>query len=38
MSERDSRLYINDILESAQAIQEYVEDYTLETFNNDRKT
>lgn len=38
MSERDYRLYINDILESAQFIQEFVENYTLETFNYDRKT
>lgn len=38
MLERDFRLYVNDILESAQAIQEYVQGYTLETFNHDRKT
>lgn len=38
MPERDVRLYMNDILESAQAIQTYVKGFTLETFSHDRKT
>lgn len=38
MSERDFRLYLNDILESAQAIPEYVRGYSLEKFSHDRKT
>lgn len=38
MPERDVRLYMNDILESAQAIQIYVKGFTLETFSHDRKT
>lgn len=38
MPERDARLYMNDIMESAQAIQEYVKGFTLEGFIHDRKT
>ena len=38
MSERDTRLYYLDILDSGSAILEYVKDLTLEEFCNDRKT
>jgi uncharacterized protein with HEPN domain len=38
MSERDSRLYLSDILDSGAAIQEYVQNLTFEQFCNDRKT
>ena len=38
MSERDFRLYCEDILESGGAILDYVEGLSFETFCNDRKT
>jgi uncharacterized protein with HEPN domain len=38
MSERDSRLYLSDILDSGAAIQEYVKNLSFEKFCNDRKT
>jgi uncharacterized protein with HEPN domain len=38
MSERDTRLYYLDILDSGSAILGYVKDLTLEEFCNDRKT
>ena len=38
MSKRDSRLYLSEIVESALAIQEYVQGYVLEDFYHDRKT
>ena len=38
MSERDPRLYCEDILESGHAILEFVEDLTFEAFCDDRKT
>ena len=38
MSERDSRLYLSDILDSSSAIQEFVKGLPFEGFCNDRKT
>jgi len=38
MSKRDLSLYIDDILESAKAIKEYIEGMDLNAFENDRKT
>ncbi len=38
MSERDSRLYLSDILDSGTAIQKFVKDLSFEKFCNDRKT
>lgn len=38
MSERDSRLYLSDILDSSSAIEEFVKDLSFEGFCNDRKT
>ena len=38
MSERDSRLYLSDILDSGTAIQEFVKGLSFEEFCNDRKT
>ena len=38
MSERDFRLYCEDILESGTAILEFVKGLTFEEFCNDRKT
>lgn len=38
MSKRDLSLYIDDILESIEAIQEYINDIDYEEFLNDRKT
>jgi len=38
MSKRDKSLYIEDILESANAIKEYTNGLTIEEFINDRKT
>ena len=38
MSERDFRLYCADILDSGNAIIEYVKDLTYEEFLTDRKT
>jgi len=38
MSERDSRLYLSDILDSGTAIQEFVKGLSFEQFCNDRKT
>jgi uncharacterized protein with HEPN domain len=38
MSERDSRLYLSDILDSGSAIQEFVKGVSFEEFCNDRKT
>lgn len=38
MSERDSRLYLSDILDSGGAIQEFVKGLSFEEFCNDRKT
>jgi hypothetical protein len=38
MSERDPRLYLSDILESAKAIVEYVKGLSLKEFRKDRKT
>ena len=38
MPERDSRLYLSDILDSSSAIQEFVKDLSFEEFCNDRKT
>ena len=38
MSKRESLLYIVDILDSIDAIEEYLEDVSYETFCNDRKT
>jgi uncharacterized protein with HEPN domain len=38
MSERDSRLYLSDILDSGAAIQEFVKGLSFEQFCNDRKT
>jgi uncharacterized protein with HEPN domain len=38
MSERDSRLYLSDILDSGGAIQEFVKGLSFEQFCNDRKT
>ena len=38
MSKRDTKLYIEDILESINAIEEYTQDLSFENFINDRKT
>ncbi len=38
MSKRDYLLYLEDILESIDAIDEYLEDTSYEKFFNDRKT
>lgn len=38
MSERDPRLYLSDILESAKAIVEYVKGLSLKEFREERKT
>lgn len=38
MPKRDSELYIQDIIESANAIKLYCESIDFETFCNDRKT
>ena len=38
MSERNSLLYIEDILESVNAVQEYMNDVDFEIFLHDRKT
>lgn len=38
MSKRDTALYIEDILDSARAIKEFIEDMSFEAFANDRKT
>ena len=38
MSERDSRLYCDDILDSGNAILEFVEGLSFDDFCNDRKT
>jgi len=38
MSKRESLLYIVDILDSINAIEEYLENTDYETFCNDRKT
>jgi uncharacterized protein with HEPN domain len=38
MSDRDLRLYLADILDSGNAIREFVEGMSLEDFCNDRKT
>ncbi|EFK06154.1 putative toxin-antitoxin system, antitoxin component [delta proteobacterium NaphS2] len=38
MSERDFRIYCEDILESGSAIFEYVKDLSYEEFQRDRKT
>jgi len=38
MSRRDKRLYIEDILDSAEAIKEFTKDLDFEDFRFDRKT
>ncbi|MBD1401258.1 DUF86 domain-containing protein [Pelovirga terrestris] len=38
MSDRDSLLYLKDILDSIEAIQSFVKDISFERFINDRKT
>lgn len=38
MSNRDTQLYIQDILESIDAINEFLQDVNYEEFCNDRKT
>ena len=38
MSERDFHLYLTDILDSGNAITEYVKDVSFDDFCNDRKT
>ena len=38
MSDRDSRLYLSDILDSGAPIQEFVKGLSFEKFCNDRKT
>ena len=38
MPERDVQLYLSDILDSCEAITEYVAALTFEEFCNDRKT
>ena len=38
MSKRDKALYIEDILDSAEAIQSYTINMNYESFKNDRKT
>ena len=38
MSERDWRLYVEDILEAINFIEDYIENYTFERFISDRIT
>ncbi len=38
MSKRDQGLYIEDILDSVEAIKEFTKDLDFENFRNDRKT
>ena len=38
MSERDSRVYLTDILDSSSAIQEFIKGLSFEEFCKDRKT
>ena len=38
MSEREWRLYIDDIIESISLIEEYVKGYSEERFCNERET
>lgn len=38
MSERDFHLYLTDILDSGNAITEYIKDMSFDDFCNDRKT
>ena len=38
MSKRDTLLYIDDILDSIEAINLYIKDFSYEDFYNDRKT
>lgn len=38
MSKRDINLYLEDILDSANAIEDFVQDITFEEFLDDRKT
>jgi len=38
MSKRDYLLYIEDIVESIDAINEYLQEMDYEKFHNDRKT
>ena len=38
MPKRDNRLYIEDILDSAEAIKEFTKDLCFEDFIDDRKT
>lgn len=38
MPERDPRLYLSDILDSGNAIQEFVKGLSFEEFYEDRKT
>jgi len=38
MFNRDKRLYIEDILDSAEAIKEFTKDLNFEDFRSDRKT
>jgi uncharacterized protein with HEPN domain len=38
MSKRDWKLFVEDILESVEKIEEYVKDMTLDDFKQDRKT
>jgi len=38
MSERDWKLYVEDILEAINFIEDYIENYTFENFISDRKT
>ena len=38
MSKRDKQLYINDILDSIEAIKDFTKDMNFEEFSNDRKT
>ena len=38
MSERDVALYVQDVLEAAEAIRSYVEGIDFQTFRSDRKT
>jgi uncharacterized protein with HEPN domain len=38
MPKRDKRLYVEDILDSAEAIKEFTKDLNFDDFINDRKT
>ena len=38
MSNRDSRLYLVDIIDSGNAILDYLKGITFQEFSNDRKT